>query len=70
MKLHEFLLDEHLKARNEFLQAARAEHELLLAAHEARTLLALRNFSYNSGEDESEDDAEVIGAARSASSSP
>ena len=69
MKLHEFLLAEHLKARNEFLLAARAEHEFLLAAHEARTQLALRNFSYNSGEDESEDDSEVIGAARSASSS-
>ena len=70
MKLHEFLLAEDLRAQNEFLLAARAEHEFLLAAHDARTLLAWRNFSCNSGEDESEEDAEVIGAARSSSSSP
>ena len=70
MKLHEFLLAAHLRARNEFVLAARAEHEFLLAAHDVRTQLTWRNFSYISGEDESEEDAEVIGAARSASSSP
>ena len=57
-----------MRAQNEFLLAARAEHEFLLAAHDA-TQLAWRNVSYTSGEDESEEDAEVIGAARSASSS-
>ena len=49
--------------------AARAEHEFLLAAHDVRTQLDWRNFSCNSGEDEAEEDAEVIGAARSSSSS-
>ena len=69
MKLHEFLLAEHLRAENEFLLAARAESEFLLTAHEA-TQLAWRSVSYTSGENESEECADVIGAARNASSSP
>ena len=63
MKLHEFLLAAHLRARKRFVLAARAEHEFLLAAHDVRTQLTWRNFSYNSGEDESEEDEEVVGDA-------